>query len=125
MWKLALIGIGGFVGAVSRYSLGGLVHRWYTGAFPWGTMSVNIFGCVILGCLATLSEDYGFFRPETRLLLFVGVLGGFTTFSTFGLETFSLLREGNISWALLNIGGNVVLGLGGVWLGHMVARLLG
>jgi len=125
MWKVALIGVGGFIGAIARYGVGGLVHRSYSGAFPWGTMIVNLAGCLVLGYLATLSEDYGAFRPETRLFLFIGVLGGFTTFSTFGLETFSLLREGNLPWALANAGGNVILGVCGVWLGHMVARMMG
>lgn len=125
MWKIVLIGIGGFIGAVSRYSAGGLVHRLYAGPFPWGTMVVNFTGCLLIGFLATMSEDYGLFRPETRLFLFVGVLGGFTTFSTFGFETFSFLRSGSFHLAVLNTAGNVLLGFLGVWLGHVAARMAG
>ena len=92
MSKILLVGFGGFVGAVLRYGISGWVQRW-TGSvnFPYGTLAVNLLGCLVIGLLAGLAEDRGLFTPEARLFLFIGVLGAFTTFSTFGIETLNLL----------------------------------
>lgn len=92
--------------------------------FPLGTFAVNMLGCLLIGYLMQLSESRGVFQAEGRLFVFVGVLGGFTTFSSFGLETFHLLRDGEYMFAIANAVGQVVLGLVLVWLGIVAARLL-
>jgi CrcB protein len=112
------------IGAILRYGVGGLVHRLYEGRFPLGTLLVNAAGCLAIGFLFTLSEDRGVLSANTRLFVFVGVLGGFTTYSSFGYETFTLMRDGLAAKALLNVGANICLGLGGVWIGHVMARLI-
>jgi fluoride exporter len=93
--RFLLVGVGGFIGSTLRYTLGGLILRLKSGSlFPWETLAVNVIGCLAIGVLAGLSESRGLFAGTTRVFLFVGVLGGFTTFSSFGYETFELLRDG-------------------------------
>lgn len=122
--KLALInavmvGSGGFLGALARYGLGGLVQRQVPGAtFPYGTLVVNLMGCLLIGFFAGLTESRQLFTPELRVFGLIGVLGGFTTFSTFGHETFMMVRDGLYLWAVTNVGVQVVLGVTLVWLGY-------
>jgi len=92
--------------------------------FPLGTFAVNMLGCLLIGYLMQLSESRGVLQGDWRLFVFVGLLGGFTTFSSFGLETFHLLRDGEYIYAIANAVGQVVLGLMLVWLGIVAARLL-
>lgn len=122
--RLALVGLGGMIGAVVRYAMGGLVHKLYEGRFPLGTLLVNTAGCLAIGFLFTLAEDRGVMTANARLFVFVGVLGGFTTFSSFGYETFTLWRDGLAVRALLNITANMCVGLAAVWVGHVIARLI-
>ena len=123
MVKLFLAGIGGFVGSVLRYSVSGFVQDLSRSIdFPYGTLAVNLIGCCAIGFLSQLAETRGFFTGETRTLVFIGVLGGFTTFSAFGYETFQLLRDGQWPAATASVGLQVVLGVGGVWAGNVVAR---
>ena len=126
MTKLLIIGLGGFIGAVARYGLSGWVHRFAGGVFPYGTLVVNCTGCLLIGCFLYLVEDRAFFsaHPQLRLFLSIGILGAFSTFSTFGYETANLFWDRKFSFALLNIGGNVILGLGAVWLGRTLLRAL-
>src|ERR1700752_837276 len=120
--KIFLVGIGGFVGSALRYSMGGLVQQLSGNTrFPAGTLAVNLIGCLIVGFLSQLAETRGVFTAETRTLVFVGLLGGFTTFSAFGNETVNLWREGQSAFALLNITAHLVLGLGAVWLSRGLA----
>ena len=105
-----------------RYSLGGLVSRVTAPDFPWATLVVNVTGCFVIGLLAVLTQERGPVAPSTRLFLMVGVLGGYTTFSTFGYETLSLVREGSHGLALANAAGQVLVGLLAVWAGMTVAR---
>src|SRR5262245_39407740 len=123
MSKLLLVGIGGFIGSVLRYLLSGLVHEW-TGRedFPVGTLAVNVLGLVVLGLLWPIAEGRGAFFPETRAFVIIGVLGGFTTFSSFGNETMNLWRDGEGSLAFLNVAAQLVLGLGAVWLGRVLGH---
>jgi len=123
--KLLIVGAGGFLGAISRYVLSGMVHRWVPGAFPIGTLCVNLMGCFLIGALMTLVTDRKLFTPEARLLFGVGILGSLTTFSTFGYETVELLRGGESRLALLSVAANVVLGVTGVILGRFAMRALG
>lgn len=118
----AAVGVGGFLGSLARYGLSGLVHRHLPGAtFPYGTLTVNLLGCLVIGLLTGASESRQVFRPEARAFLLIGLLGGFTTFSTFGYETFAMLREGASVRAAFNAGAHVILGLLLVWLGHALA----
>ena len=126
MERWILVGLGGMIGTLLRYGTGGLVARLKGGAtFPIETLAINVSGCLAIGFLAGLSETRGIFAPTTRSLLFVGLLGGFTTFSTFGYETFQLLRDGQIGAGLGSVALQVTLGLGAVWAGDVLARFVG
>jgi CrcB protein len=119
MLKLLLVGLGGFVGAVLRYLVSGWVQESSGSAtLPYGTLAVNVLGCLVIGALSFLADTRGMFSVETRLLVFVGLLGGFTTFSTFGNETLNLLRDGQLLMASFNVTANVILCLAAVWAGR-------
>ncbi len=125
MIKLLWVGLGGFVGSVLRFAISGAIHRLPASAgFPWGTLTVNAIGCLAIGVTAALLEDHQIARPELRLFIVIGLLGGFTTFSTFGYESLSLARTGGLSRLLLNAGANLLLCLGAVWVGERAARVL-
>lgn len=118
MKALALVGLGGCIGAVARFKLGASVfHHTEQWRFPAPMFVVNVLGCLVAGVLAGLVEKYGLFSQETRLFLFTGLLGGFTTFSAFGLETLSLLRRNEIGVAFSYVCLSVCCGILGVWLG--------
>jgi len=120
--KLLVIGVGGFIGSVLRYLVSGYVQQISRSVqFPYGTLVVNVVGCFIIGFLSQLADARGVFTAESRAFVFIGILGGFTTFSTFGNETMNFLREGENLPALVNIGAHILLGLGAVWLGRNVA----
>jgi len=120
----AMVGSGGFIGALARYGLSGLVHRQVPFAtFPYGTMAVNLIGCCAIGVIAGLAESRQLFGPEFRTFALIGVLGGFTTFSTFGYETFAMLRDAEYLRVAANVGVHVVLGLALVWLGYALTTL--
>lgn len=117
------MGSGGFFGSAARYALSGLVHRLIPSAiFPWGTLAVNIAGCFIIGVLFGLGDARQAFSSETRLFLLVGVLGGFTTFSTFGLESINLLRDGEVLRTTAYVLLHVIVGLSAVWGGFTLSR---
>ncbi|MCB2202274.1 fluoride efflux transporter CrcB [bacterium] len=122
MHKLILVGVGGFAGAISRYVLSGLAHRLLGSSFPWGTLAVNLIGCFLIGGLMVFAEDRAVLSPQTRLLLGVGFLGAFTTFSTFGYESLELLRDKQLFYLALNLLVSVVGGLTAVWAGRALAR---
>ena len=124
--NLLLVGVGGFIGSIGRYVLAGAIHQvLHNSTFPYGTMVVNIVGCFVIGCLNGLAETRQLFSPELRLFLLIGLLGGFTTFSTFGYETMALLRDSQIGAALANVLVQVTVGLLCVWLGYsLVTRYL-
>lgn len=119
MLQILAIGFGGFLGAICRYLLSGWVNTINDASkLALGTASVNILGCLVIGILGALFEIKGWTNPEIRLFLFVGLLGGFTTFSAFGLETFLLFEKGQVGIAFINIIGQVTLGLAAVWIGY-------
>ena len=125
MANILLVGLGGFVGSVLRYLASGYVQQSTKSIdFPYGTLVVNVIGCFVIGFLAQLAEDRGVFTSESRLFVFVGILGGFTTFSSFGNETLNLARDSQMMNALANVGANVALGLFAVWLGRTVSYLI-
>lgn len=115
----ALVGSGGFAGAIFRYGLSGFIHRKVSlTTFPYGTLAVNLLGCLLIGVFAGLVESRQLFGPEFRRFVLIGLLGGFTTWSTFGYETFVMLREAEYLRAAGNIGVHLVLGLALVWIGY-------
>jgi CrcB protein len=119
-----LVFVGGGVGSVARYLTSTWMASRFGPAFPWGTFTVNLVGSFLIGLLATLADERGAISPQTRLLLVVGLLGGFTTFSSFSLETWRLAEQGDLAPALLNVLGNVALGLAAVVLGIAAGRSL-
>jgi CrcB protein len=120
--KLFLAGIGGFIGSSLRYAMTGYVQQLSRSiAFPYGTLAVNLTGCFIIGFLAQLAESRGIFTAESRTFVFIGILGGFTTFSAFGNETMNLWRDGQNALAMANIAAHLILGLGAVWIGRSLA----
>lgn len=122
MNSILLVGLGGFIGSVARYALGGwLLHLTVQGRFPLATFAVNVAGCLVAGVLAGLAERHGLFGADARLFLFTGLLGGFTTFSAFGLETTFLLRRGETWVAAGYVGASVLLGIAACWLGIRLA----
>jgi CrcB protein len=125
MLKLLLVGAGSFLGGIARYALSGLVQRWAGAGFPWGTLAVNVTGCFAIGAVLHLVEDRAMLGPDARVFLVVGILGGFTTFSAFGWETFELLRANQPGLALINAAGSVTAGLAAVWLGRAALRAAG
>ncbi len=119
MGNFLFIGLGGFLGAIMRYALSNFVQNWSKfSQFPFGTLVVNLIGCLLIGALAQLAESRDIFTPETSSLVFLGFLGAFTTFSTFSSESVNLMRNGQNLLSYLNIGASVVLGLAAVWLGR-------
>ena len=126
MERVLWAGVGGFIGSALRYVVGGWLTRAKgAAAFPWETLVINVAGCLVIGVLAALAETRGLFAGTTRVFVFVGILGGFTTFSTFGYETFQLLREGQVAAATASAAMQVVLGLGAVWAGDTLVRAIG
>lgn len=122
MGKMLLAGVGGFIGSMLRYSVSGLVQDLSRSIdFPFGTLAVNFLGCLTIGFLSQLAESRGYFTAETRTLVFIGVLGGFTTFSAFSNETINLWREGEMFLASVNVAAHLALCLGAVWLGRVAA----
>lgn len=125
MLQILVIGFGGFLGTVARFGLSGLVHRQFGDSFPYGTLVVNVLGCLVIGILMYFIEDRPMFGPTARLFLTIGLLGGFTTFSSFGYETVELLRHGNYRSAAVSVSANVFLGMGAVWAGRALMKPLG
>ena len=119
-----LVFLGGGLGSVLRFLMSTTVQKFFSGAsFPFGTFSVNMLGCLVIGALGGMAESKGVFTTELRAFLFIGILGGFTTFSSFGFETFNLFRDGEIAYALLNGLGQLAIGFVLVWLGFILGRL--
>ena len=122
--QILLVGIGGAIGAVARYLLGGAVHRLIPGFFPYGTFVVNVIGCLAFGLVVGLAESRFVIGPAARAFVLIGVLGGFTTFSSFTFESFELLRGGQILPAAANVTGQVVIGFVALWAGYAVGRTI-
>ena len=122
MYNLVILGLGGFLGAISRYLLSGYVQTLFKqDGFPYGTLVVNILGCFVLGILTHAAGVKGMFDAQTRLFLMVGFVGAFTTFSTFSVESASLFQNGQSTAGMLNILGSNLLGLIFVFIGQSIA----
>ena len=124
MTKLLLIFVGGGCGSVLRYLAGGWAQRLTTGPFPAGTLAVNITGCLLIGFLTPLLTGHYLMREEYRIAILVGLLGGFTTFSTFAMETVSLTGDRQWRLAALNVLLSNGLGLAAAWLGSRTASAI-
>ena len=120
--KLILIALGGAVGALARYGLSFVVHSVLGRGFPYGTLSVNVVGSIGMGLIYALAVERGALTPDLRTGLMVGLLGAFTTFSTFSMETLGLLETGEPLKAAINVLLSVLLCIVGCWAGVMLGR---
>ena len=123
MKDLLLVGFGGFTGAILRYKIGGMIlHHTDSLKFPVATFAVNVTGCLIAGILMSLAIKHQSFTPEIKLLLFTGLLGGFTTFSAFGVDTFYLIERSEWLIAGLYVTLTVIAGMAALFLGSLSIR---
>ncbi len=120
------VAIGGALGSMARYGMSGFIAALTGSTFPYGTLVVNVTGAMLIGFLATLSgpESRYFIPASGRIFMMTGVCGGYTTFSTFSLESANLMRDGEWTAALANIGFSVILCLVAIWIGHIGALVL-
>ena len=125
MTNILLVGLGGFIGSIMRYLLSGYIQQSTKSVdFPFGTLAVNVIGCFVIGFLSQLAEGRSMFTSESRAFVFIGILGGFTTFSSFGNETLNLARDSQMINAFANVAANVIIGLFAVWLGRIASYLI-
>lgn len=123
-WQWFWVALGGALGACSRYGISAWIYDRHTSAFPWGTFAVNVGGSFLFGVLFVLIYSLDTLKEPLRLLLLVGFLGAFTTFSTFSFETIRLLESGQWGTALINVFSSTLVCLAGVWLGMGTTRML-
>ncbi len=121
--KLLALAVAGTLGTLARYGLGGLVQRLHESAFPWGTLVVNALGCFLFGVVWALAEERLVISGETRLVLLVGFMGAFTTFSTYAFETSAMLRDAEWLLAASNLLAHNVLGIACFFVGVALGRL--
>jgi len=124
MQRWLLLITGGICGTLGRYVLAGAVYEWLGSGFPYGTLTVNSVGCLVIGFLSTLADWRSLLTPEFRLFWMIGLLGAFTTFSTLIYESWRLLQDGQMLLAGANLFGSLMLGLAALWVGSLVASLL-
>jgi CrcB protein len=122
--KILLIGLAGLLGTLGRFALSGVVARRFGETFPTGTLVVNVLGCFLAGFLFYLMNERFLFSETARTIVMIGFLGGFTTFSSFGLQTFTLLRDGEFLFASANLIASNVLGMFMVWAGYSLGKLV-
>ena len=120
--NLLVVAAGGAIGSAARYLLSQCVHRTTATTFPLGTFAVNLLGCIVFGAIAGAAEQRVPLAPPLRAFLLVGILGGFTTFSSYAFESVVLMRDGQLLAASLNIIGQVVAGLAGMWIAMTLSR---
>lgn len=119
-----IVGLGGFLGSITRYAVGMWIGQRWGRNFPFGTLVVNVTGCFLIGLLMQVATDRLLVSPQWRLFLVIGFLGAYTTFSAFEYETGSLLADGEVLFASLNVVISVLAGFGALKLGETVARIL-
>jgi fluoride exporter len=122
--NVILVFLGGGIGTVARYWVSGIVYRWTGSNLPYGTFIENSVGCLLIGLLMTAFEDRFLVQPPLRIFLTIGILGGFTTFSTFSFETISMLKESEYFFAFLNIISTVITCLCATYAGTEIGKLL-
>lgn len=121
--KIISISTGAVIGALGRYFVGDWAHKYLPADFPYGTMVVNLSGCLVIGILWGMFEKFEF-SSNLRLFLFIGILGSYTTFSSFGLETFNLLRDGEIKFSLINMLASNIFGVILVFAGYGLVKAI-
>lgn len=119
-----MVGIGGFLGSITRFWLAGVIYQRMGTRFPYGTFVINVTGSFLIGFVLTVLTERTHLSPNWRYLIPIGFIGGYTTFSTFAWETLAAARDGQFLIAGLNIGLSVVLGFVGVWLGMISGRFV-
>jgi len=122
MWEIIGLAIAGGIGAVGRYAISGWTHRLFGTRFAYGTLVVNVLGCFLLALLMEAALDANVVPRSLRIPLSVGLLGAFTTFSTFGYETIRYFEDGAAILALTNVAANIILCLAATWSGLITAR---
>ena len=123
--QIVIVGLGGFIGSAGRFTLSEFVHRLFPlSTFPYGTLIVNVIGCLAIGVIGGALDQRQIMTPLLRLFLLVGVLGGFTTFSAFAYETLNLVHASNFIRAIANIITQVVFGLTAAWIGYLTTQHL-
>jgi CrcB protein len=124
-FQVMLVGTGGFIGSALRFMVGGWAQRLaITSSFPYGTLVVNMLGCLLIGILGGLAEHRQVLEPVHRLFLMVGILGGFTTFSTFAFDTLMLAHDAQVIKAVINVGVQVILGFAAALAGFLGIKYL-
>jgi len=123
MLRFFIIGLGGAIGTLLRYIAGGLDYRFSNGVFPISTLVVNVTGSLAIGFLWGIVDRFNF-SPNVRMFVFIGILGGYTTFSTFSLETFNLMRDGEYRIAAMNVVLSIVFSIGAVFAGYIASKML-
>jgi CrcB protein len=123
MQKILLVMAGGAFGTLARYGISGFAYKISSSIFPWGTLTVNVLGSFLIGLLWGIFESRNL-SNDTRTFVFIGILGGFTTFSSFAFETLTLFKAGDTKMALMNILLNNILALAFVFAGYFLVRLL-
>lgn len=121
--KVVAIALGGALGALMRFWVSGIPHKYFSGSFPWGTFTVNIVGSFFIGFLWVLNERF-VFSPNLRLCVFTGILGAFTTFSAYSMETYNLMRTGENKVAFCNVFFSIIIGVFAVYGGIIIARAI-
>ena len=124
MWNYGLVVLGGGIGAGIRYWMSGAVQRWAGGLFPYGIFVVNSLGCLVIGVLMSSLEERFLINPSLRVFLTIGILGGFTTFSSFSYETISLLRDAEYFYATLNVLLTTVTCLTATYIGTVIGEVI-
>ena len=120
---LLLIGLGGFLGSISRFLIALGLNRFFQSVLPIGTLAVNILGCLFIGIIYSLAEQKNMLSPELRIFLGVGFCGGFTTYSSFAFDKLSLIKTGDFLMLSVYVGASVFLGLIAVYLGSQIHKL--
>jgi CrcB protein len=124
VFRSAIVFIGGGIGSVLRYAISGWVYTIMGADFPYGTFAVNIIGSFVIGLFLTIAEDRFLVNSDMRAFVAIGIIGGFTTFSTFTYETMELFKSGSYLAAATNIVGSIVVALFAAWLGNIVGKLV-
>ncbi len=125
-WNTLCVGLGGAIGTILRYWISGVVAQAYGERFPTGTLLINVTGSLVIGFFAAMTGPEGrlMVKPLGRQFFMIGICGGYTTFSSFSLQTLNLARDGQWGYAAANVGLSLLLCLGGVWLGFIAGEAL-
>lgn len=125
MWtKLGLLAVAGMIGTLSRYWVSGFTYQIFGSKFAYGTLAVNVIGCLLFGLVSTLADERMLISTNTRFILLTGFMGAFTTFSTFSFETMQYMGDRQFMLAFINIAVSCLLGFGGIVSGTFIARII-